>query len=484
MKILSFSVSLLIILTLLFSCSENKSGSDEGSTNTTSSISEADSDEKSIYDNLPKGNYDGYDFKILNSESNFAFTAMSVEELTGEALYDAIYERNSIISENLNVNITEIVLNWDEIPKAIREQVMSGDHIYDIICNEVHLIVPFAEEQMFIDAGTVSTLSLDMPWWNQPAMESLKIGNKLNFLYGDLHFMLYECYFPIVFNKSLIADMSLDDLYEVVDNQEWTLEKMNSYMRVASIDLNGDGIHDIEDQFGLGMYQHNTLSFYHASNISLIEKDADNIPVYKGLTENLTATFTKISEQIFADKNLYFFESTPKFGSLENGVHTNFNNGHILFYIEPLGSLKKFRDVDFEIGVIPLPKFDAGQENYRSYIYHGASAITIPITNNNLDMTGSILEHMAAESHRSVMPVYFNVTLAFKYIQDEASQKMLDIMFSNGQFELSRVYNWGSFANSVIDCTVKTPDKWSSNLAKFDESLPIAIEKSVNLLTN
>ena len=484
MKILSFSLCLLIIFTLIAGCSDSGTGTGETNTSTTLSQSDTGPAETSIYDNLPKGNYNGYDFTILNSESNFAFTAMSVEELTGEALYDAIYERNSLISEALNINITEVVLNWDEIPKAIREQVMSGDHVYDIFCNEVHLLVPFAEEQMFVDAGTVTTIDLDMPWWNQPAMESLKIGNKLNFLYGDLHFMLYECYFPIAFNKSLIADMSLDDLYEVVENQEWTLEKMNSYMRVASMDINGDGIRDIEDQFGLGMYQHNTLSFYHASDMSLIEKGADNIPVYNGLSEKLTTTFTKISEQIFADKNLYFSDGSPRFGSLENGVHTHFNNGNILFYIEPLGSLKKFRDVDFEIGVIPLPKFDASQEDYRSYIYHGASAVTIPITNNNLDMTGTILEHMAAESHRSVMPVYFNVTLAFKYIQDEASQKMLDIMFSNGQFELSRVYNWGSYANSVIDCTVKTPDKWSSNLAKFDESLPLAIEKSVDLLTN
>lgn len=48
--------------------------------------------------------------------------------------------------------------------------------------------------------------------------------------------------------------------------------------------------------------------------------------------------------------------------------------------------------MEMDFGLIPLPKVDDQQEKYATFIhgYYG-SAVQIPVTNTNLEMTGKIL---------------------------------------------------------------------------------------------
>lgn len=78
-----------LLLVQLVSCSNNVSDSSEtkkaSDTETAASASsdesveiEAETDPLAeLYADLPTGNYDGYDFVMLNNESNFAYTFMT-----------------------------------------------------------------------------------------------------------------------------------------------------------------------------------------------------------------------------------------------------------------------------------------------------------------------------------------------------------------------------------------------------------------------
>jgi hypothetical protein len=48
----------------------------------------------------------------------------------------------------------------------------------------------------------------------------------------------------LVFNKKLIQDHALENPYEIVHNNRWTLDKMIEMTRGVAQDLNGDGIMD------------------------------------------------------------------------------------------------------------------------------------------------------------------------------------------------------------------------------------------------
>ena len=78
------------------------------------------------------------------------------------------------------------------------------------------------------------------------------------------------------------------------------------------------------------------------------------------------------------------------------------------------------------------------------------------------------------------MGAYFDVTLDFKYIQDEKSQEMLDIMFSNGRRELSRVYGWGGFA---VETLIKGKPALETLAARLDGLITGSIGETMSFFT-
>jgi hypothetical protein len=462
-----------LLVSILTACSGGGETTDPNS-GTTADLTDTTetTTEQSIYDTLPTADLGGRTFTIYNNISNFAFTEMSFDELTGEALYDAIYERNTLLEDKLNIDIVEVRGEWNVIIPALDAQVMAGDTTYDMFFNEAGQIVAPVIKKECVNLTDIDTLNLINPWWNKPAIDSVSIGDNTSLLFGEMHSMLYECYVPIAFNKDLITNYNLENLYAVVKNDQWTIDKMYQYMTAVAADLNGDGNVDAGDQFGFSGWQHNVMSFYSGADVKLVEKNDQNIPVFTGITEKLTSVFEKLTSTIFSEKRL-----------IDTGVvHDVFHSGRSAFYVEPLGSLKSMRDVEFELGVLPMPKFNEQQENYTSYIAQFAAAGVIPITNDKLDETGIILENLAAESYRTVKPVYFGVTLDFKYIQDEESQEMLSILFANGTFDLSKVFGWGGFGGSVEQMTVAASTAWNSTITSLEPKIVAGIETTLTAL--
>jgi hypothetical protein len=142
------------------------------------------------------------------------------------------------------------------------------------------------------------------------------------------------------------------------------------------------------------------------------------------------------------------------------------------------------RDVDYEIGVVPMPKYDEAQEAYRSYIYHGAGAMGIPKTNSDTARTGVIAEYLAAYSHETVKETYFNETLDFKYIQDEEGQKMLDIIFSNGTVDLTAVYGWGNVQTVIRQQLFGGKTEVVSRVEKLAAKIESGIADTIEALAN
>ena len=52
----------------------------------------------------------------------------------------------------------------------------------------------------------------------------------------------------------------------------------------------------------------------------------------------------------------------------------------------------------------------------------------IPVTNTKMDMTGMLLEALAAESYRTVTPIYYEMALKIKYVRDDISAIMIDLV--------------------------------------------------------
>ena len=471
-----------LILALITAGTLVSCGDDTGPVQTDRALADAltDTPETDIYSSLPTGNYGGAEFKILNNISNFAYTLMDLESETGDVLDDAVYQRTRSVEDRLGVKISVTDLGWDEALDMIKSQIMSGDDGYDICFDEVSTLALAYEPGMFTDIGTISTVDLTKPWWNRMANDSIRVGDATYYLFGDIHLMLWECYMPVVANLTLAESLGIDDLYDTVESGKWTLDTMYSCMRSAALDLNGDTKTDAEDRFGLSMYPWNAMSFFTGCGVSLIEKESDGIPVYTGVTERFSAVYEKLALGFLSDKDLRFDHNTKGFNKLEgDGVTTKFLNGGALFFAEPIGSVKRLRNADFALGILPLPKYNEEQENYISYILNSPAALVVPSTNVDTEMTGVVIENLSAESYRTVRPVYFDKTLDFKYATDERSINMLDTIFENGNFDLTVVFGWGKVSSKVIDLVTTGSEAYVSGITAVDKAVREDIEKTV-----
>ena len=77
------------------------------------------------------------------------------------------------------------------------------------------------------------------------------------------------------------------------------------------LDLNGDSTVTADDQFGIGMHHHNAISFITGADLEIVERDANNLPVWNGLDDRFVTRYTTVAEKILATKIL-FATATPR----------------------------------------------------------------------------------------------------------------------------------------------------------------------------
>ena len=89
---------------------------------------------------------------------------------------------------------------------------------------------------------------------------------------------------------------------------------------------------------------------------------------------------------------------------------------------------EKLRDMKEEYGILPMPKFDEKQDQYYSIANDNFSLIAVPTTVKNPALTGAFLELMGEYSYKIVTPKYYEVAMKGKYLRDDESCQMFDII--------------------------------------------------------
>ena len=483
-KLISLILILTFVLPSLAACSESKTNADTSTdtqTNTPADVmAQEETEAPKPEDLLPVEDLGGYSFRILNNISNFAYTNIGEEGLTGESLDDAIFNRNKAVEDTLNLNFELEKREYADTDATIKKVVAAGEDVYDFYTCDLNFVINHALAGYDVNVLSIDSLSLDNPWWNRQAIDSISIGDAVYAFFGDLHLGYFESHAVAVFNKDILNNLNLADPYEHVHNDTWTLDNMIVMLDAAKMDLNGDGKWTVEDQYGFTMYEGNfSTAFTCGGGASILAKDADNMPVWAGVNEHYIDVYNKVAGSIFAENSNNAINASGSLpGSLEL-YRLMFLYGRALFLCTQIGVLKDMRDAQFELGVVPMPKYDEEQKDYRSLIFQGANACAIPVTNPDIERTGLVLEHLCARSSGTVRDVYLNQTLDFKYIQDQEGQEMMDIILSTGLFELEAVYGWGGLNGMVLSGINTGNLNIVSKFAKLSDKTESAIQKTV-----
>ena len=101
-------------------------------------------------------------------------------------------------------------------------------------------------------------------------------------------------------------------------------------------------------------------------------------------------------------------------------------------FLSHIPGMRGYENVD--VGFVPYPKLDESQEEYYSRTAVTAGMTYIPVTNENLDMTGAVLETMAYYSGDTIIDTYFDIILTIKSARDTESEAMIPIIRDSARF--------------------------------------------------
>ena len=310
-------------------------------------------------------------------------------------------------------------------------------------------------------------VDLTKPWWNEKATDSAAVDSARFFWFGDLQLSYYDAHSMVGVNMDLIDETDgLPDPYELVENGNWTLSRMLELMRDSENDLDGKGILTHEDRFGVATDRESLFSLIIGTGTYISGRDQYGLPQMTCFTdEKLYDVFSLISSSLYENNSYVYNTEINSADGVSSASH--FKSGKSLFFISNLGSLESLRDMEYEFGVLPMPKFAESQTQYVSFLSaDDATAVGVLATGRNLLRTGNILENLAAESHRTggLRDCYVDTVLSFRYVNDEKSRANLDLILEGGTFEPAEIYGWGGVCERLLAIADKK-EVYASTLA-------------------
>lgn len=475
---------LLAALLVLSSCGNGADPveTDTGTNTDTTTETVAQTEETKLTADLPEMDFDGYTFTMLTKGLyNIHWRSIDAvaEEMNGEAINDAVFNRNSAIAERFNVTFAEMT-HTDANPTPLaKKTIQAGEDVFDVILHD-NQISPLITDGMLVDLNTIPYMDLEKPWYDQNANASLSIGGKLHVTAGEMTIMDNNATWCFQFNKSLAEDLGVGDLYGMVKDGTWTMDVLKAAVEVASFDLDGNGVMNEFDQWGIESQSFNTMALMVGSGCQTFTKDADDMPVLAIGTEHYFDTFQKaVSINGNMDVCLYaenYSDAYPGDSLWSDCMDKCFTEGRSLFNFAGLNRVTLFREMETDFGILPVPKWDEDQTEYRNVVSLWCAALMgVPKTAGDTERTGILLEALNAESLYTLTPAYYTVTLKSKSARDEESAEMLDIIFASRVYDLGNMYGWGDVFGLPNALNLSGADTIASKV----ESVKTATEKAM-----
>ena len=392
----------------------------------------------------------------MNTSFDYAEYRLDAEELNGDNFNDAVYNRTRKVEELLSVDIEVINRDyWADNPVSdITNQVMAGDDSVDLCSLGMAKNISVIVSGIYLDLNDVDELNFDKPWWFSSNMRYYEVNGKLFCANSEASSNLQDSLWAVFFNKDLAQNANLGDIYQLVKDGEWTLDKMSELIEISYNDLNGDGTMDQNDQWGLMTHYGSSFGFLHGCNIRGIDIQ-DGVPIITEVEDRYFDVVNSIKQLFIADGVMTNNVHQGKFGyTCVNG----FSMGKGMFLAEVLGNASYFRDSDVNFGIIPYPKYDSNQENYISYYSPAANSFCIPNTVSDISRAGTVLEVMSAYGYEMIRPAYYNIILTGRNTRDDESAEMLDIMFANTECDMAYLYQWGGYSDKLISVMTTSAD--------------------------
>lgn len=477
------SLAVLLLIAQLAACGEGVTSTDTtaagGDSTAPAETTDGPVDRNAIDDELGDYDFDGYEFRIATCNGNTKYYYM--EESTGDVVNDAVYKRNRTVEERFNCKITVINDSGHRETGIFTNSIAANEDAIDLICWQAMVFGGFVTTGYFMNWYDLPKVNFDKPWWSESNINHLTYGEFCPVAIGDFALSALTNTYCVFYNKNRGLDYQIPDMYEVVNNGEWTFDYLINTTKDVFEDLNGNNEADEEDFFGfISDTQSNVCTYLWAFDNPIYTRNGDEL-VFSLDLEKTASIAEKLLNAFTVNDGIYL----GKAGAFGHGSE-RFSASKALFANGCIGdALSRMRDLDDDYAILPYPKWDENQKDYYTMVDGGHQVMAVPVTVSDTEKVGVIIEALCAESYKTVVPAYYDVALKLKGTRDDESIEMLDKIVDSRVFDFGFIYdNWLGAAFIMQELMLKKTSDFASYWASKESSIMAHYEKVIEYFAN
>lgn len=357
------------------------------------------------------------------------------DDTAGAVISKEIEERNSFIKDKLNIVISEKYVDPTLLYNEMRAAVKSGSYYADLVMYPQSQMGAHVVAGNLVNLYSMPGLNLQGEYYNRTAVEAGGGASKIYGIAGDAA-LTPDCLTAVYFNRDIVTAMGLESPYDHVDNGTWTWEKFFEYCAYANA-ANG------------------TFS-YGAQNTSLYLADlvyfscggrfvtaADGAMPTIAINLEWTLPVVDTAKRLLSEAN----RNTNNMTAIDA-----FANGTSLFLIDELSTMTSLSTSPANWGVLPLPKYTAEQEGYKTLaFYDDALFFGVVPTISDSDKTANVLTALNIAAYGATGDAYAENAMCY-YLRDNDSTRMVDIIMKSAVYDLAYSYavNYDAIATATF----------------------------------
>ena len=445
-KIIALILVAIMLLAVLISCKNNNGpsngdGSSSGSDNS-DIVENGDSDDSSsssdtesyVNDEDTLGEYDfgGKEINIVTRGST-EYEYQSRAGLKGTIVDKAVYTRETSVENRFKVviNIIPMAADWNdqkEFSEKLYAEYLSPSGNWHIISAHATLLYRMVPRGCFLDLDAVENVDMSKVWWSELLYNEMNIDGHMYVAMGDITYTLYEYMQVMFYNQTQLEAICGEDanneLYSLVKEGGWTWEKLEQYAKQfgsGDESLGGDG------KYGFILNSHAFRATFASMDTKFDQKDANGLMFYPDTPSERLVNSVELINEITEMPNAMFTGGGDDAQATQNKL---FAAGNVLFYPQVLQAARSITStMEENFGLVPYPKYDEFQDDYKTICKSSVSAVGIMstvVTSDDQLVVGTVLEALCMEGYKGVIPAYYNTALQKQYLNDVRSTEMLE----------------------------------------------------------
>lgn len=437
MHILKRLLLLLLIPALilcLFGCEEEPDP--QGAQTTPQGGAESTEEDPYQADHLPDDlDFDGETFRVYTwteaKEYDWNTTPSS------EVISHSIYTGRRFVAERLNIvfDVVDQSGNWDARATFVNNlatYLMAGYEI-DMVDQYTAAAALGAMKGIYANLNEVPHVDFSQPWWPGNIQDSCAIGNNVYFCSGDITMTMIHTMGSLFVNLDLWSSYGIqDDLYQVVRDREWTMEKL--------MEVSLDKVPDGSDSYGIFVCWRSAYdNLFYGAGMTFTARDSENqLIVSPDIASQKMDDYYQICRNLLHDNPDVESGNIATDRTIEN---TFMNNKALIYMSTQLSDARNYlKDVLFDFAVVPYPMYDSHQKDYHSLSGYGISMFSIPKDARNMEMSGAVLEALGSAGYRYITPKVYEESFRHRFLQSPDNAEMLDIIHDTMVYDAGRFF--------------------------------------------